>query len=84
MINTEKVVGFYTDAFGNEIDEFEQIERYSIRYKGHLFEGDSDEFNEHGIDKWENAFAIYNAYPNIVSIYDNLYECTFSNGEWEG
>lgn len=82
MINTEKVVGFYTDAFGNEIDEYEQIERYSVRYKGKLFEGDSDGYNERGVDRWEDAIAIYNAYPDIVSIHDNQYDCTFSKGEW--
>ena len=27
MINTKKVVGFYTDAFGKEVDEYEQIEQ---------------------------------------------------------
>lgn len=83
MIDTEKVVGFYTDVFGNEIDEYEQIERYSIRYEGHLFEGDSNGFNERGIDKWEDAIAIYHAYPDIVSIHDNKYGCTFANGEWD-
>ena len=37
MVNTDKVVGFYTDVFGNEIDEYEQIERYTVYYKGHIF-----------------------------------------------
>lgn len=82
MINGEKIVGFYTDVFGNEIDEYEQIERYSIRYEGHIFEGDIEGYNEHGIDKWEEAFDIYNAYSDIVSIHDNKYGCTFVNGEW--
>ena len=30
MINTNKEVGFYTDVFGNEITEYEQIERYTV------------------------------------------------------
>ena len=25
MVSTGKVIGFYTDVFGNEIDEYEQI-----------------------------------------------------------
>ena len=83
MIDSNRVIGFYTDVFGNEIDEYEQIERYSIRYEGYLFDGDSEGFNEHGIDKWEDARAIYDAYPDIISIHDNQYGCTFSNGEWD-
>ena len=55
MINTEKVIGFYTDAFGNEIDEYEQTYKYSVCYKGALFEGDTDEWNEIGFDSWEKA-----------------------------
>lgn len=82
MIDTEKVVGYYTDMFGNEIDEYEQIERYSIWYEGRLFEGDSNGFNEHGIDRWEDAIAIYDAYPGIVSIHDNKYGSTYANDEW--
>ena len=62
--------------------EYEQIERYSVRYNGKLFEGDSDGYNERGVDRWEDAIAIYNAYPDIVSIHDNQYDCTFSKGEW--
>ena len=30
MINTEKEIGFYTDVFGNEITEYEQIEKYTV------------------------------------------------------
>lgn len=82
MVNTNKVIGFYTDVFGNEIDEYEQIERYSVGYEGHLFEGDTDGYNEHGYDKWEDAIAIYNAYPDIVSIRDNEYGVTFAHDEW--
>lgn len=42
MISTNKVVGFYTDVFGNEVDEYEQTERYTVWYEGHLFAGDTD------------------------------------------
>ena len=31
MINNyEHVVGYYTDVFGNEIDEYEQVYKYTI------------------------------------------------------
>ena len=30
MINTNNVVGFYTDVFGNEVNEYEQINRYTV------------------------------------------------------
>ena len=57
MIDTEKVVGFYTDVFGNEIYEYEQIERYSIRYEGVLFEGDKEGYNERTTDSWDEAIT---------------------------
>lgn len=82
MINTEKVVGFYTDVFGNEIDEYEQIERYSVVYKGALFVDDEDGWNKHGVDNLEDAMHIYHAYNGEIYIRDNQYGCIFENGEW--
>lgn len=82
MINTEKVVGFYTDVFGNEIDEYEQIEKYTVWYEGHLFEGDKDGYNEHGYDKFEDAMALYKAYGDMIHIRDNEYGVVFEYGEW--
>ena len=82
MVNTDKVIGFYTDVFGNEVDEYEQIERYTVWYEGHLFEGDSDGLNEHGYDKWEDAIALYVAYGDMIRIRDNRYDVTFEYGEW--
>lgn len=84
MIDTEKIVGYYTDVFGNEIDEYEQIERYTVGYEGKLFEDDTDVWNEHGYDKWEDAIELYNRYGNIVQILikDNKYDVVFANGEW--
>ena len=70
MIDTAKVIGFYVDVFGNEIDEYEQIERYT------------DGINEHGYDSWEDAIALYNFYGNMIHIEDNKYGMTFSNGDW--
>ena len=82
MVNTNKVIGFYVDVFGNEIDEYEQIERYTVWYEGFLFEGDTDGINEHGYDNWEDAIALYNFYGNMIHIEDNKYGMTFSNGDW--
>ena len=83
MINTEKVIGFYTDVFGNEIDEYEQIEKYSVCYKGALFDGDTDSWNELRFDSWEKAKEIYNMLNGKdVYITDNEYGCTFRDDEW--
>jgi hypothetical protein len=82
MINTEKVIGFYVDAFGNEIDEYEQVERYTVCYVGHLFDGDTDGYNAHGVDRWEDAIALYYMYPDMISIRENEYDVIFARGEW--
>jgi len=82
MINTNKVIGSYIDVFGNEINEYEQIERYTVWYEGYLFEGDSDGLNEHGYDKWEDAIALYVACGDMIHIRDNRYDVTFDYGEW--
>jgi hypothetical protein len=86
MINTEKVIGFYTDVFGNEIDIYEEIEKYTVCYKGFLFEGDDEKrWNSRNCDKWEDAKSIYQAYAdkeNKMYIIDNEYGVTYQDGEW--
>ena len=82
MLDTNKAIGFYTDVFGSEIGEYEQVEKYTVWYEGHLFEGDSDGFNEHGYDGWEDAIALYNTYGDMIHIKDNEYDVTFEYGEW--
>lgn len=82
MINTDKVIGFYTDVFGNEIDEYEQKAKYTVWYEGYLFDGDTDGYNEHDIDNWEDANALYDAYGDMIHIRDNEYGVTFEYGEW--
>ena len=82
MINTNKVIGSYIDVFGNEINVYEQIERYTVWYEGYLFEGDFDGLNEHVYDKWEDAIALYVAYGDMIRIRDNRYDVTFEYGEW--
>lgn len=81
MINTDKVIGFYTDVFGNEIDEYEQKARYTVCYEGYLFEGDTDGLNEHDYDRFEDAIALYDAYGDMIHIKDNLYDVSFDYGE---
>ena len=84
MIDTSKEIGFYTDMFGNEITEYEQIEHYTVRYKGYIFQGDTDGWNSFNTDKWEDAIEFYHAYNNTteVSIKDNEYDVVFEDGEW--
>ena len=82
MINTDVVIGFYTDVFGNEIEEYEQKARYTVYYEGTLFDGDSDGINEHDYDKWDDAIALYAIYGDLIHIRDNQYDVTFAYGEW--
>lgn len=84
MINTSKEIGFYTDVFGNEITEYEQIERYTVRYKGNIFQGDTDGWNSFNTDKWEDAIEFYNSYGDttVISIKDNEYDVVFEDGDW--
>lgn len=81
MVNTSKVIGFHTDIFGNEIEEFEQVEKYTVCYKGYIFDGDTDGYNRHNFDSFEKAMEIYNNYPD-VSIRDNEYGLVFEYGDW--
>lgn len=83
MINTDKIVGFYTDVFGNEVNEYEQIERYTVWYEGYLFVGDIDGYNERGYDKFEDAIALYHEYGDMIHIKDNEYGVSFDYGDWD-
>ena len=82
MIDTNKVIDFYVDVFGNEIDIYEQKAKYTVWYEGYLFDGDSDGYNEHDIYDWDDAIALYNAYGNMIHIKDNEYGVNFDNGDW--
>ena len=84
MIDTSKEIGFYTDVFGNEITEYEQIERYTVRYKGNIFQGDTGGWNSFNTDKWEDAIEFYHTYGDAteVSIKDNEYDVVFEDGDW--
>ena len=56
--------------------------KYTIWYKGYLFDGDTDGYNEHDCDKWEDAISLYHFYGDIIHIKDNEYGVNFDNGEW--
>lgn len=62
----------------------EQTEKYTVHYKGYIFDGDTNEWNSFSTDKWEDAIEFYNAYSNDteVCIKDNEYGVTFANGDW--
>ena len=83
MVSTSKVIGYYTDVFGNEIDEYEQVERYTVLYKGILFYGDSEGYNEHGYDNLDEAMNLYNVYGDMIHIIDNETGLRFDYGEWK-
>ena len=82
MIDTDKEIGFYTDVFGNEITEYEKIPRYTVWYTGYLFHGDTDGYNYHYYDKFEEAISLYNTYGDMIHIKDNEYGVSFEYGEW--
>ena len=81
MVNTDKVIGFYTDVFGNEIDEYEQIEKYTVCYEGYYFVGDSDGWNSVNYDDFDKAMELYRHIPGAY-IKDNEYGVIFENDEW--
>ena len=82
MIDTQKVINTYTDVFNREIDEYEQMERYTVWYEGKLFDGDTNGYNKHNFDKWEEAIQLYYTYGDMIHIKDNYYDVSFDYGEW--
>lgn len=58
------------------------MKRYTVWYEDHLFEGDTDGYNEHSYDRFEDAIALYNAYGDMIHIRDNHYLVNFEYGEW--
>ena len=64
-------------------DEGEKIGyRYTVSYEGHIFEGDSDGYNSHGYDRWDDAQSLIYAYGDVIRVDDNYYGCTWEKGEW--
>ena len=55
--------------------------RYTITYKGYLFYGDSDGWNEHDYNDWSEVHSLIVFYPEI-EVRDNYYGVYFKDGEW--
>lgn len=78
--NFDKVVGFYVDAFGNEVDEYEMLYKYTVCYKGRVFEGDRDGWNEYNTDGLGEAMSLCRMLHNDgykVYITDNEYDAYY-------
>lgn len=67
---------------------------YTLCYEGFLFDGDTDGWNAHEYDRWEDAVSILNSYKHYVEegqmdmyIKHNEYGVTLSynpnSKEWE-
>lgn len=56
--------------------------KYTVRYEGVLFHGDSDGWNHYETNSHDEAFTIANNYPDVVYVDDNEYGVTYHNGEW--
>lgn len=60
--------------------------RYTISYKGYLFYGDSEGWNSHDYDRWDDVVSLINAYGSEdgleFEVKDNEYGVTWKNGEW--
>lgn len=56
--------------------------RYTVSYKGILFDGDNAGWNFHDYDNFNDAISLYYFYGNMIEIKDNYYDVRFSNGEW--
>ena len=67
--------------------DYEPEFKYTITYEGALFEGDSDGYNEHYTDSWNECVSLLNAYGDDVRIriYDNKYNAVYDSLEkmWE-
>ena len=67
--------------------DYEPEFKYTIAYEGALFEGDSDGYNEHYTDSWNECVSLLNAYGDDVRIriYDNKYNAVYDSLEkmWE-
>ncbi len=61
------------------------MRKFTINYKGFIFDGDSDGWNSRECNELEYAMAVYDVYAdeeNEMYITDNEYGVTFRNGDW--
>ena len=74
----EELSDLETEAHGEE-------GKYTIWYKGYLFEGDGDDWNFRECDDLKYAMSIYDNYAddyNKMYITDNVYDVTFYGEYW--
>lgn len=61
----------------------EKTHKFTVHYKGGLFVGDTDGWNEVDTHDWRDAKNIYDMLNGIdVYITDNYYGVTFINNDW--
>lgn len=75
------------DYWEEENEYFDSLPvRYTVRYKGAIYEGDADGVNVFETDNYENAMNLY-YHVSLVDedavLYDNYYETKFYHGEWD-
>ena len=67
-------------------DEGEKISgRYTVSYRGPLFEGDPEDpgaWNSFDTDVWGEITVYMHMYPQQVYINDNYYDVAWHDGEW--
>lgn len=76
----------YYEYDNDEEDNFYKKPRYTLIYKGYIFDGDNvNGWNSHDYDDWDEVISVYNTYKNDgIDMYidHNEYGVTFHNGEW--
>ena len=85
--DTDKDLECIMFELGQIVDTFYNVEgieesRYTMRYDGHLFYGDSDGFNIHNIeaDQVQEMISAYGEHD--IEIVDNDYNVIWRNGSW--
>ena len=81
LMRKQQVLNSRQQNDGKNGDKMINTEKYTVQYNGHLFDGDTDGFNSHNYDRFEDAMRVYNMYPNVI-IHDNEYGVTYENGDW--
>lgn len=54
---------------------------YTIIYEGYLFDGDTEGFNKHDYNSWDEVKSILENYPS-VTVRNNVWGIYLVNGEW--
>ena len=80
MIDTKKWFGLDPDIITDSVHK--RVAHYTVFYEGRLMEGDTENYNEHECETWEEAFALYDAHRDTVHIKDNINGITLERGNW--